>query len=160
MITLHTKQHKIHFTYHLTPQSTTQNGSFWFCNQNPSCNFFCLKDESYLCEKAAAAWKSTKQPHPHCEKYDKLAKMHVVENLLKPNYGRPFFVCSDQSNPCSFWVWGDVQHIAKPKCRHGFPCVIRKVKRNYQQRSLILLLYSERFMQLLRMGARRTLLQY
>ena len=53
---------------------------------------------------------------------------HVVKNLLKSNYGRPFFVCSDQSNPCSFWVWGDVQHVEKPKCRHGFPSVIRKVK--------------------------------
>ena len=56
--------------------------------------------------------------------------MHVVKNLLKSNYGRPFFVCSDQLNPCSFWVWGDVQHVAKPKCRHGSPCVIRKVKKD------------------------------
>ena len=67
--------------------------------------------------------------HPRCEKHDKLAKMHVVKNLLKSNYGRPFFVCSDQSNPCSFWTWGDIQHVAKPKCRHGFPSVIRKVKK-------------------------------
>ena len=51
------------------------------------------------------------------------------KNLLKSNYGRPFFVCSDQTNPCSFWAWGDVQHIAKPKYRHGFPSVIRKVKK-------------------------------
>ena len=36
-----------------------------------------------------AAWKSTKQPHPRCEKYGKLVKMRVVKNLLKPNYGRP-----------------------------------------------------------------------
>ena len=41
--------------------------------------------------------------------------MHVVKNLLKPT--------------CSFWAWGDVRPIAKPKCRHGFPCVIRKVKK-------------------------------
>ena len=74
-------------------------------------------------------WKSTKQSHPRCEKHGKPAKMHVVKNLLKSNYGRPFFVCSDQANPCSFWVWGDVQHVAKPKCCHGFPCVIRKVKK-------------------------------
>ena len=113
----------------LCAQSTTQNGSFWFCNQNPSCNFFCSKDESYTYEKAAAAWKSTKQPHPCCEKHGKLVKMRVVKNLLKSNYGRPFFVCSDQSNPCSLWVWGDVQHVAKAKCRHGFPCVIRKFKK-------------------------------
>ena len=81
--------------------TTTQKGSFWFCNQNPSCNLFCSEDESYLYEKVTAAWKSTKQPHPRCEKHGKLAKMHVVKNLLKSNYGRPFFVCSDQSNPCS-----------------------------------------------------------
>ena len=107
----------------LCAQSTTQNRSFWFCNQSPSCNFFCSKDESYTYEK------STKQPHPRCEKHGKLAKMHVVKNLLKSNYDRPFFVCSNQSNPCPFWVWGDVQHVAKPKCRHRFPCVIRKVKK-------------------------------
>ena len=44
-------------------------------------------------------------------------------------YSRPFFVCSYQTNPCSFWVWDDVQAVAKPKCRHGFPSVIRKVKK-------------------------------
>ena len=96
---------------------------------NPSCNFFCSKDESYRYEKATAVWKSTKQPQPRCEKHGKLAKMHVVKNLLKSNYGRPFFVCSDQANPCSFWAWGDVQAVAKPKCRHGVPSVIRKVKK-------------------------------
>ena len=67
----------------LCAQSTTQNGSFWFCNQSPSCNFFCSKDKSYTYEK------STKQPHPRCEKHGKLAKMHVVKNLLKSNYGDP-----------------------------------------------------------------------
>ena len=38
-------------------------------------------------EKAAAAWKSTKQLHPRCEKHGKLVKMRVVKNLLKSNYG-------------------------------------------------------------------------
>ena len=85
--------------------------------------------EGYLYEKATASWKSTKQSHPRCEKHGKLAKMRVVKNLLKSNYGRPFFVCSDQANPCSFWAWGDVQAVAKPKCRHGVPSVIRKVKK-------------------------------
>ena len=53
----------------------------------------------------------------------------MVKDLIKPSYGRPFFVCSDKSNRCSFWVWGDVQPITKPECRHGFPCVICKVKK-------------------------------
>ena len=59
----------------------TQKGFFWFCNQNH--NFFCSEYESYLYEKASATWKSTKQPLPRCEKTDKLAKMHVVKDLLK-----------------------------------------------------------------------------
>ena len=114
------------------------------------------KDEGYLYEKATAAWKSTKQSHPRCEKHGKLAKMRVVKNLLKSNYGRPFFVCSDQANPCSFWAWGDVQAVAKPKCCHGVPSAIRKVKKEtVNKRPLILLLCSRRFVQLLRMGARR-----
>ena len=36
---------------------------------------------------------------------------------MKANYGRPFFVCSDKSKPCSFWVWRDVKPAAKPECR-------------------------------------------
>ena len=99
----HTHQDEV-FTRITLCSINNANGSFWFCNQNPSCNFFCSDDESYTYEKAAAVWKSTKQPHPCCEKHGKLAKMHVVKNLLKSNYGRPFFVCSDQSNPCSFCI--------------------------------------------------------
>ena len=110
-------------------QSTTEKESFWFCNQNPSCNLICSEDESYLYEKAIAAWKSAKQPHLRCEKHGKLAKMRVVKNLLKANYGRPFFVSSEQTNPRSFWAWGDVQAVAKPERRHGFQCAIRKVKK-------------------------------
>ena len=110
-------------------QSTTEKGTFLFCNQTPSCNFICSDDESYTYKKAIAAWKSTKQPQPHCEKHGKLAKLRVVKNLLKANYARPFFVCSQKTNPCSFWVWGDVQPIAKPNCHHGSQCTIRKVKK-------------------------------
>ena len=63
------------------------------------------------------------------EKHDKLAKMRVVKDLMKANYSRPFFVCSYQSNPCSFWIWGDVRPTAKPECRQGFQFVVRKVKK-------------------------------
>ena len=101
--------------------STTQNGSFRFYNQSPSCHFFYSENEGYLTEKAIESWKSTKQPHPGRDGHQKLARSRrrVIKNLLKPTYGRPFFVCSNQSNPCSFWVWGDVRPIAKPECRHG-----------------------------------------
>ena len=109
--------------------STTSNGSFWFCGQNPTCNFFCAEDEGYMYEKAITAWRCTEQPHPRCDEHRKLAKMCVVKDLMKVNYGRPFFVCGEKAKPCSFWMWGDVQPLAKPECRHGFPCVIRKVKK-------------------------------
>lgn len=109
--------------------STTQNGSFWFCNQNPSCNFFCSEDEGYLFEKAIFAWRCTEQPHPRCDEHHKLAKMCVVKDLIKASYGRPFFVCSDKSKPCSFWVWRDERPLKKPTCCHGFWCGIRKVKK-------------------------------
>ena len=56
--------------------------------------------------------------------------MRVVKDLLKANCSRPFFVCSGQSNPCAFWIWGDVRPIGKPECRHGFQCVVRKLKKN------------------------------
>ena len=117
------------FTRELASRSTTQNGSFWFCNQSSSCQFFCPEDEGYLFEKAIESCKSTKQPHPRCDGHQKLARMRVVKNLLKPTYGRPFFVCSDKMNPCSYWVWGDVRPITKPECRHGSPYAVRKVKK-------------------------------
>mgnify|MGYP002804323653 CR=1 FL=1 len=136
-------------------QSTTQKGSFWYCNQNPSSNFFCSEDESYLYEKAITAWKCTEQAQPRCEKHSKWAKMRIVKDLMKANYGRPFFVCSDKSKPCSFWVWGDEKPIAKPECRHGFPCVIRKVKKEGINRSILLLLSARKLVLLLWMGARK-----
>ena len=78
----------------------------------------------YLYEKALTAWKFTEQPQARCEKHNK-----IVKDLMKANYGQPFFVCADKSKPCSYWVWGDEKPIAKPDWRHGFPCVIRKVKK-------------------------------
>ena len=114
---------------HPAGNSTTQNGSFWLCNQSPSCNFFCTEDEGFLFEKAIAAWRSTKQPHPRCDKHGRLAKMRVVKDLMKASYGRPFFVCSEKSVPCSFWLWGDVKLPTMPACHHGFSCVIRKMKK-------------------------------
>ena len=101
--------------------STTENGSFWFCGQNPSCNFFCPEDAGYLFEIAIHAWRATKQPHPICNGHHELATMRVVKDVMKESYGRPYFVCSDKKNPCS--LWGDVQPPILPMCRHGYPCV-------------------------------------
>ena len=90
---------------------------------------FAPKMTSTYTKKLLRLGKPTKQPQPHCESHNKLAKMHVVKDLMKANYGRPFFVRSDQSNPCSFWAWSDVQPVAKPECCHRIRCVVRKVKK-------------------------------
>jgi hypothetical protein len=110
--------------------STTSNGTFWFCGENPSCNFFCVDNECDMFEKAITAWRCTEQQHPRCRDHDRLARMCVVKDLMKENYGRPFFVCSERGRQCSFWMWGDVYPVAKPLCGHGLPCAIRKVKKD------------------------------
>jgi ssDNA-binding Zn-finger/Zn-ribbon topoisomerase 1 len=107
--------------------STTTNGTFWFCGENPSCNFICAENECYMYEKAIMAWRCTEQPHPRCREHNKLTKMFVVKDLMKESYGRLFFVCGEKGKQCSFWMWGDVYPIAKPECNHGLLCVIRKV---------------------------------
>lgn len=53
--------------------------------------------------------------------------MRVVKDILKPTFGRPFFICSEKKSPCSFWQWGDV---LKPNCYHGLQCFVRKVKKD------------------------------
>jgi hypothetical protein len=68
--------------------STTSNGTFWFCDENPTCNFICADNECYMFEKAITAWRCTEQPHARCRDHDKLAKMCVVKDLMKENYGR------------------------------------------------------------------------
>jgi hypothetical protein len=89
--------------------------------------YLCGEFECYMYEKAITAWRCREQPHPRCHKHGKLARMCVVKDLMKGSYGRPFFVCGEKTKPCPFWMWGDVQPIAKPECHHGLPCLIRKV---------------------------------
>ena len=67
-----------------------KKGSFSFCGQNQTCNFFCWENDGYLYEKAIAAWRSTNQPHPVCGGHNKRAKMRVVKDMMKESYGRPF----------------------------------------------------------------------
>ena len=109
--------------------STTSNGSFWFCGQKPTCHFFCSEDDSYLFEKALANWKLANNLQPQCHGHHQLAKMRVVKDQMKESYGRPYFVCAERANPCSFWMWADVDVTSRPICRHGFPCASRKVKK-------------------------------
>ena len=101
---------------------------FGFADKNRVVIFFCPEDQGYLFEKATDSWRSLKTQQPHCDGHHKLAKMCVVKDEMKASYGRPFFVCSERSNPCKFWMWGDTNTVKKPYCRHGFPCCIPIVK--------------------------------
>ena len=118
--------------------STTKNGSFWFCDQKPSCNFICSfgqnNNETELYKKAICTWQATNLAQPRCPAHGKLAKLCVVKDLLKINYGRPFFVCPEKQNPCPFWEWGDVPPLKKPMCHHSFACAVRKVKKECQNK--------------------------
>jgi hypothetical protein len=57
--------------------------------------------------------------HPVCLTHQKFARLCVVKDTMKDNYGRPFFVCSERKNPWKFWQWGDVFEGPRPSCQHG-----------------------------------------
>ena len=98
------KQYKTHFTTHtrqdevLTRKTLCSHKKDFSGSAIKTTSSFAPRTESYLFEKAQAAWKSTKQPHPRCEKHEKLAKMRVVKDLLffksplifSGGYGCPF----------------------------------------------------------------------
>ena len=88
--------------------SKTSNGVFFYCGQEPTCNFFCPQNDCSYFQNAIAMWRNSNSPQPKCHKHKKLAKLRVVKDILKSSFGRPFFVCSDKEKPCSFWQWGDV----------------------------------------------------
>ena len=52
-----------------------------------------------------AMWRNSGTPQPKCHEHKKLAIMRVVKDIFKPSFGRPFSVCSEKENPCSFWQW-------------------------------------------------------
>ena len=107
--------------------SKTANGVFFYCGQKPSCNFFCSQNDCCYCESAISRWRKSNIRQPRCHGHEKLAKMQVVKDILKPSFGRPFLVCPNKENPCSFWQWGDEE---RPNCYHDLPCYIRKVKKD------------------------------
>ena len=106
--------------------SKTTNCIFFYCGQQPSCNFFCQQVDCSYFHNAIVLWRNSNILHPKCHEHKKLTKMRVVKDIFKPSFGRPFFVCSDKENPCSFWQWGDV---IRPHCYHGIQCSTRKVKK-------------------------------
>ncbi len=108
--------------------SETENGLFWFCNQKPTCNFICSEDEGYLYEMGIIAFERTKQPQPNCCGNNP-AKLHMVKDMMKQNYGRPFFVCSKDDNRCSYFEWADETILPKPYCFHNETCKSWTVKK-------------------------------
>ncbi len=106
----------------------TLNRSLWFCNQKPTCNFICSEDEKYLYEMGIIAFEKTKQPQPECCK-NNLARLRMVKDITKQNYGRPFFVCSKDTNRCLYFEWADEFIPPKPYCFHNQTareCTVKK----------------------------------
>jgi hypothetical protein len=80
--------------------STTARGTFWFCGETPSCEFFCHDEDCYLFTRAMEACQNSGSSHPICPTHhQRLAKLRVVKDKMKDNYGRPFFTCSDRHDP-------------------------------------------------------------
>jgi ssDNA-binding Zn-finger/Zn-ribbon topoisomerase 1 len=113
---------------HGLPASTvsTKNGKFWLCNKN---NPNCPEQDRSLYETAMATWRANGPIHPVCDTHQRLARMKVVKDVSKLNFGRPFFVCCDRENPCNFWQWSDRHELQKPKYGHGLNACVRKVKK-------------------------------
>ena len=123
--------------------STTGNGTFWFCNQYPKCQFICTEEESYLYERAIHAFLAVNHVLPRCcvseDPDDTLdpdkprecnfAKFYVVKDPEKESYGRPFFSCSKKDDRCEYFEWGDEVIKEKPLCKHGKRCRVWKVKK-------------------------------
>ncbi len=109
-------------------RSETENGSFWFCNQKPSCNLICSEDEGYLYEMGIIDFERTDQPQPKCCG-NNLARLRIVRDPMKRSYRRPFFVCSKDVNRCQYFEWGDETIPPKPYCFHSETCKSWTVKK-------------------------------
>ena len=95
---------------HGLPASSTeiQKGTFWFCGQKPNCEFFCLDQDCYMLGRAVTAYRESDSVHPRCYGHRRLAKIRMGKDKSSQNYGRPYIVCSERENLCSFWQWGDI----------------------------------------------------
>ena len=127
--------------------SSFKNDTFWYCkNILDSCHFKSTKDEAHLYDKAVKEFLATKQGRPKCcgitstrvlngvaeppvvigRRY---AKMKVVTDTEKESFGRPFFVCPVEGNPCNYFQWGDQEIIETPLCEHWWASRMLKVKK-------------------------------
>jgi hypothetical protein len=63
---------------------------------------------------AVAAFRASGSIHPVSLTHQKFARLCVVKDTMKDNYGRSFFVCSERKNAVKFWRWGDVFEGPRP----------------------------------------------
>ena len=123
--------------------STTEKGTFWFCDEPFSCHFICSEEEAFLYDKAIKEFLATKQDRPKCcsvtpeaSAERNYARIRVAKTL---NFGRSFFTCSKEKDRCDYFEWGDEIIIPKPLCQHGKPCKLqtaRRENRNYGRKFL------------------------
>ena len=114
--------------------STTDKGTFWFCGEPSSCHLICREEDELLYTEAVQTFFKTGQPRPVCcgikdSDERRHARLKVVKDTSKASFGRPFFVCPKEKNPCHYFEWGDKIIEEKPLCKHGTPCIVRKVKK-------------------------------
>ena len=116
--------------------SSLKKGTIWYCKHlSSSCHFKCTKDNAELYAKGVKEFLATKQNQPKCcaitstrhsdgVAYPPVvigrtyAEMKVVTDKTKKNFGRPFFVCPHERDPCNYFEWGDQKIPETPLCEH------------------------------------------
>ena len=112
-----------------------KNNALWVCRQSSTCHFSCYEKQSNknLYTGAVEAFLNTGQSIPLCcirkDGERNYAKIKVVTDIKKENYGRPFFICSKGFNPCSYFEWGDKKIPEVPLCEHEQPSRMFTVKK-------------------------------
>ena len=108
----------------------TENGLCAVCDW---CHFFCTEEDQFIYDQAVKKFLATKQPHPLCCMTGGLvrtkAKMEAITDPKDDNFGRPYFVCSKEDDPCLYFEWGDEAIAPRPVCEHGKPCHKRKERK-------------------------------
>ena len=82
-----------------------QKGTFWFCGQKPSFEFFCPTKIALCLEKPCHLFREIGCVNPRCLGMDGRQRCKWLKMCIT---GRPFFVCSERDDPRAFWQWGDV----------------------------------------------------
>ena len=101
---LKNSQSTIKCLHDLPASSTvTQKGTFCFCGQKRSCEFFCPDQDYFMFGKAMTSFREYGCVHLRCFRHGRTAKIRMVKDTNNQNYSRSFFVCSERDDPCAFW---------------------------------------------------------